>query len=165
MAGPGSASMPLSMPLRSSSTLARPARRRQVRLEYSWRSLSTVQGRLEEFPFTLDAVERVPSSVPEADTGTSRQVLDRAGDQDLSRPRQRAHPGGDVHRDPARAVLEHFAFPGMDPHPDLEPERLGGVDDRAGAADGLGGPQEGHEEAVPCGLDLAASIPLEVRSD
>jgi hypothetical protein len=53
----------------------------------------------------------------------------------------------------------------MDPHPDLESERLGGVDDRAGAADGLGGPQEGHEEAVPCCPDLAASIPLEVRSD
>lgn len=116
IAGPGSIDAS-----KARLALARLARRRQVRLEYSWRSLSTLQGRLEEFPFTLDALERVRSSPPESDTGTSHQILDQARDQDLSWPCHSAHPGGDVDGDPVRSVLEHFAFPGMDPRPDLEP--------------------------------------------
>jgi hypothetical protein len=85
--------------------------------------LSAIEGRLEEFPFTLDTCERVRSSVPELDSGPSRQLLDDASDQDLSRLCHGAHHGGDVDGDPARSVLEHLPFPGMDPRPDLESER------------------------------------------
>jgi hypothetical protein len=53
----------------------------------------------------------------------------------------------------------------MQAGPDLDADVAHRVPDGAGAPDGPCGPVEGDEEAVPCGVNLAAAEPVQQATD
>ena len=80
-------------------------------------------------------------------------------------PGERADARADHHRQPAQTVPHPLDLARVDPDPDVETDRPDGVDDRCRAADGSRRPVEGHEEAVPRGVDLPPAEPLELAPD
>ena len=97
------------------------------------------------------------ASFGECDVGSSDEVLDCAGDEDLSGSGDRSDAGCDVNGQSTEVISSHFALSGMKPGPDLDPKRFDSSDNGASAPYCAGGPVERGEKAVPGRLDLAAA--------
>src|SRR4029453_2985424 len=118
-----------------------------------------------ELPAVGDALEAVGAAGLEGEPGPGAQVLPPPGEDDLTRPGGRHHPGGDVDGDPADVVAEQIDLAGGQPHP--HPQAQGGEagPEAVAGPDGPGGPVEGGQEPVPGGLDLAAPEAAELLAD
>ena len=111
------------------------------------------------------------AAIGERDPGTGHQILYGPGHQYLARAGFGAHACCDVNRDagdvatPASVavrVADQLDFAGVQPDPDLDPERAYRLGDGQGAADRAGGAVECGEHAVAERLDLAAPEPGEL---
>src|SRR5262245_27335836 len=104
-------------------------------------------------------------AVVELEAGADDQLADRARHQQLSGAGQGADPGADVDRHPEDVVAYELDLTGVDPDPDLQPDRRQFVADRGGAADRPGRAVEGGQEPVPHRLDLSPAVDLELAAD
>src|SRR5207245_2205715 len=108
------------------------------------------------------SLQLVRPAILEPKPRASDEVLDRAGDQDLSGARLRRDARAGVHGDPRDLAVEQFALARVQPCAHLEPELTNVRDDRLRAADRPRRPVEAREEAVAGRVDLPAAIPHEL---
>lgn len=116
-------------------------------------------------PLARHTFKRVGAAIVEAEVGAGDQILDRAGDEDLARPRQRGYPRPDMHRDPADAIWSYLDLAGVQPRADLKAERPHRLADAAGTANRPRRAVEGCEEAVSRRVDFGASVALQLLPD
>ena len=72
-----------------------------------------------QLPLARHAFEIRQTSISEANSGPSDQVLDRARDDDLPRPGLGGDPRSKMNRDPADLSVEELAFARMKASADL----------------------------------------------
>src|SRR5919198_3481431 len=118
-----------------------------------------------EPPLARNALQLVDAALLERDSRARDEVLHRAGDEDLSRPRFGRHARPDVDCDPAGLVAVELALARMDPGAHLEAELADGTPHRAGTADRARGAVEAREDAVARGVDLLSSEACDLASD
>ena len=70
----------------------------------------------EQFPGPRHPFEFVLATIAELDTRPDNEVLDGPRNEDLSRSRQRSHPGGDVHGQSAEVIASDLALARVQPH-------------------------------------------------
>jgi hypothetical protein len=97
------------------------------------------------------------ASFRECDVGSSDEVFDCAGDEDLSGSGDRPNAGCDVNGESTEVISSHFALSGMKPGPDFDPKRFDHFDNGASTPYCAGGTVERSEKSVPGRLDLAAA--------
>src|SRR5262245_20811582 len=118
----------------------------------------------EQSPRAGHAFEFVFAAVFKVYAGAGHEVGEGAGHEHLVRPGEGGYALADDDADPGHIVAAYLYLAGVEPRPQLQSES----DDRI--ADGTGTPNrssrcvEGGEDTVTCGLDLPASVPLEVSS-
>ena len=112
-----------------------------------------------------DPFEVVLPAVGEADTRAEDQHLHRAGDQDLASLSEGARSGANVHRQAGDGPALAFDLAGVQAGPDLEPDLLDRVPDRAGAPDRPSGPVENGKKSISGGIHLAAAEPVQQAPD
>src|SRR5690349_15480849 len=66
-----------------------------------------------ELPVAGHALQRVRAPIVELQLGPDHEILDRAGDEDLAGPRDRAHARADVHADAGDVVLPPLDLTGV----------------------------------------------------
>src|SRR5215208_399043 len=110
----------------------------------------------EQPPFAGHALELVRAAIGELDPRPGDQVLDRARDEQLPRPRAGSDARPDMHRDPADVLAPQLALAGVHARSDLNVQRAHGLLGTGGAADGSRRAVEGGEESVARRLDFAA---------
>src|SRR6476661_2795007 len=103
----------------------------------------------EKAPVAGDPFEVVLPAVGEADTRAEDQHLHRAGDQDLASLSEGSRSGANVHRQAGDGPAPAFDLAGVQAGPDLEPDLLDRVPDRAGAPDRPSGPVENGKNPSP----------------
>ena len=89
---------------------------------------------------------------------TDHQLSDGGGDEHLCGCRSRHDPRPDVGRDASRAAVDPLQLAGVQPGPHVEPDPMGGHQDRGGSADRIRGPIEGGEETIAGSVLLVAAI-------
>src|SRR5206468_5005206 len=94
----------------------------------------------EEAPGSGDALQLLGSTVLELEAGAGHKVPDRAGDQDLTGPCLRGHPGTDMDRDAGELVAEHLALARVQARSELQADSPHGVSNGARAPDRSGRP-------------------------
>ena len=92
----------------------------------------------QDLPRVGHTFELVDPAVLELDARPRDEVADSARHEDLAGPRERADPGGDVHRHSGDVVAADLALPGVQAGPDLDPQPDGRVGGRLCAADPRG---------------------------
>src|SRR5579864_2589501 len=110
-------------------------------------------------PGIRHALELVHTPVLEGDPAPRQEVLDRAGDQDLSPACKRRDSSSDVDSETAEIISTNLAFAGVDAGSEFDPQPAQGLGDRLDAPDRPGGTVEGDEKAVPHRLDLVSAEP------
>src|SRR5262249_39540859 len=108
------------------------------------------------------AFERVLAAVGEVDPGADDEVLDGAGDEHLTRLRERADARADVDREPADVIADRLALAGVQAGAQLEPQSLQLVANRERAADRARRTVERREEAVAKRLHRPAAVTHEL---
>ena len=86
-------------------------------------------------PSFRHALEVVNAAIPEAEFRLRRQILDCTRDQNFAGTRFRGDARADVKRETEHLRPAHFVFAGVQPHPDLKPQRADGLADCGRATD------------------------------
>jgi hypothetical protein len=116
-------------------------------------------------PSHRDALELVQTAVFELDGGLRHQIPDRARDQHLPGTRFRGDARADVKREPDHCAAAHLLFTGVQPRPDLQPQRAHGLVDRGRATNPTGRRLEGRQQSVSRRHDLLAARALQLLTD
>jgi len=102
--------------------------------------------------------------VGELDPRPGDEVLDRAGDEDLTGTCRIGHACPDVDRDTAQIVAEKLALSGMQAGAHIEAEWGDALPNRFGALNRARWPVEGGDESVARIANLAASVTFELAA-
>ena len=102
------------------------------------------------------------AAVLEREAGTSDQVSDGAGDEDLIGFSCGGDTSGDMNGETGEVVAAHVALAGVKAHPDIDPHVVCGFGDLPGAANRARGAVKGGDETVTRRLDLVALKPSEL---
>ena len=98
----------------------------------------------------------------ERDSGTRDEVDDGSRNEDLARFGAGLHARTDVHRDAHDRLATRLDLAGVQPGPDLQPERAQRIPNRRRAADRPGRTVERRQEPVARGVDLVSAEPREL---
>src|SRR6266540_4306667 len=122
-------------------------------------------GHSVEAPIAGYSLEGVRSAVLELDPRPHHQILDGARDEHLSGRGLGAHTGTDVDSHAGNVIPMQLALAGVEPRPNVDPQSVDLVGDRAAAADPPCGSVERRQEAVPHGLDLTTVEAAELMAN
>src|SRR5712691_2417843 len=111
----------------------------------------------EEPPLARNALQRVGAPVLEADSGACHEILDRIGDQDLTRPGLARDASADVDGDAAHFLAHHLALARVQTGPHLDSQLPDSARDGACAPNRAGGAVESGEHAVTGRVDLPSA--------
>jgi hypothetical protein len=134
------------------------------------RTIEPIPNRCQHDTLMFDPVQAPPlrhafelanAAILEADSRLQHQILDRARDQDLAGTRFRGDARADVKCETDHVRPAHFVFAGVQPHPDLQPQRGHGLADCGRAMDPGRRRVERREQSVPV---VTASFPRNVFS-
>ena len=115
----------------------------------------------EEPPRSRYALEVVFAAVLEREAGTSDQISDGAGDEDLIGFSCGGDTSGDMNGETGEVVAAHVALTGVKAHPDVDPHVVCGFGDLPGAANRARGPSKVATNPSPVVL---ISLPRKRRS-
>src|SRR5215475_7361157 len=104
------------------------------------------------------------SPVGELQTGAGNEVLHRARDQHLARPRMCRDAGANMHRDARKLVAHQLTLARVGARPHAEAQSTGALDDCSRAADCAGRTVEGSKDAITRSVDLATAEPGELKA-
>ena len=114
-----------------------------------------------ETPASRYALEVVFAAVLEREAGTSDQVSDGAGDEDLIGFSCGGDTSGDMNGETGEVVAPQVALTGVKAHPDVDPHVVCGFGDLPGAANRARGPSKVATKPSPVVL---ISLPRNLRS-
>src|SRR5262245_42552499 len=131
-----------------------------IRRSYAW----TSDPGGEKAPGAGHAGELVLAALVEGDAGSGDDVLDRARHEHLAGLRRGGDPCGDVHGDPACAVVHLLDLARVHACPYVEPDHPERLADCRCAPDRARGAVEGRKDAVARHVDLASAKARELRA-
>src|SRR6478609_10906519 len=90
-----------------------------------WVLAKALGGNRVQLPIVGDALERVYAAVCEGDAGADDQILHRPRSEELILDREVADTSGNYDAEAGDVVTAHLHLSGVEPRPDVEPQRLG----------------------------------------
>jgi len=116
---------------------------------------------VEEVELAVETLELVDPVIGEGDLLTRHRISDGSGDEDLAGLPDGHDAGPGVDGEAAHLGPHHLGLPEMDAGADLQTELADVLAHLVRASDGVGGPVEHREEAIPGGVEFAAEMTLE----
>ena len=116
-------------------------------------------------PFAGNAFQGSVTTIFEAQTRASHQILDGIRYEHLTGTCQRSNACANVNGYTADVIAHHFAFPGMQSSTDIDPERTYSVVDGASATNAARWTIKGGKNTVTGRLNFAAAKALETAPD
>ena len=112
----------------------------------------------------MKVVKRVAAALNKPDAGSSNEVSDCSGHQDLARPSQHGDSRGDMHSDPAHVILAHLNFPRVQASPNFDAERAHRLGDPGRATDRPSRSVKDRKETISQRLHFRASEPYQLTA-
>ena len=114
--------------------------------------------RRQQLPSTWNALQRVHSTLFEAEARSSNKIADRPRYQHFVGGRQGANPRSNVYGDAAELLIDHFAFTGVNASPNVDTEWLDRFYDRLATANGARRAVKSSQETIAGRIYLPSAV-------